>query len=236
MKKHNTATSYFFLSRSPAFSLMAMFPLLLIYEIFALYLANNNLSFANFPTIFLEILIGYSGIHGPFILGAVFLAAIIIAFLLKEKKRFTFRPYFFAVLLIESVFYALLLGYLIFGLTEQLYLMLRETGTKLLLSVGAGFYEELVFRGLLFYVTALALIKLHASRIAAFAFTAVISSLAFSFFHYVNNEPFVMSIAFYRFALGLLFCGLMMFRGLAVCAWTHTFYNIFIYSSASRII
>jgi len=59
-----------------------------------------------------------------------------------------------------------------------------------MLALGAGVYEELVFRGLLFGVSALALRRLKFPGWFAYVVAALFSSIAFSWFHYLGGEPF----------------------------------------------
>jgi membrane protease YdiL (CAAX protease family) len=232
-KKFRPFTNYIRATRSTPFSLLATLPLLVIYEICALSL-NKNQVFrpTDFSSIYLEKIIGYSGVHGPFILGIAFIVAIFFAWLVREKRRTKYKPYFMALVVLESAAYALLLGYAAHFITSNLLMSSADTGRTrmmLVMAFGAGFYEELIFRAFLFYVSAITLIKLNVSRIASYALTAVISSIVFSWFHYLNSESFDWYSAFYRFVFGLIFCLLFKMRGLAVCAWSHTLYNIFLY-------
>jgi hypothetical protein len=98
-----------------------------------------------------------------------------------------------------------------------------------MLSLGAGLYEELLFRVLL--VTALAW---GARRLfgwtprAAGTLAVVVSALAFSAFHYVGayGDPFTLASFTFRALAGLAFSALYVLRGFGITAWTHALYDV----------
>jgi hypothetical protein len=104
-------------------------------------------------------------------------------------------------------------------------------GTQLMISLGAGIYEELLFRVIL--VSALAwvgtkLFRWGTTRSAVFA--VCLAALIFSAFHYLGPygdrlEP--RSFVF-RTVAGLLFSGLYVLRGFGITAWTHALYDVFL--------
>lgn len=103
---------------------------------------------------------------------------------------------------------------------------------RVVMSAGAGFHEELVFRVGLFGGGALALerfAKLSSTRAALIA--ALVSSLLFSLVHYVGSlgDAFSISSFLFRFFMGLAFAALYRFRGLAVAVYTHTIYDLLVF-------
>ncbi len=98
-----------------------------------------------------------------------------------------------------------------------------------LLSVGAGLWEEIVFRlGLLggLFVLLRRLARLHPR--SAVGIGILVSALLFALYHHMGDagEPFIASrFAFRAFAgtiLGLLFA----WRGLAIVVYMHVFYDL----------
>ncbi|MDH5752457.1 MAG: CPBP family glutamic-type intramembrane protease, partial [Deltaproteobacteria bacterium] len=84
----------------------------------------------------------------------------------------------------------------------------------LALSLGAGLFEELIFRVLL--MGALLYMAAHMMRRALAALAAVIlSALLFSWVHYIGpfGDPLELSSFMFRFIAGLLFSGLYYWRG-----------------------
>lgn len=98
----------------------------------------------------------------------------------------------------------------------------------LVISSGAGFHEELVFRGLFFAGGAVLLVALGMSRVRALVAAALVSSLLFSLAHYVGplGDPFALSSFVFRALAGLYLALVFHFRGFAVAAWTHALYDV----------
>jgi hypothetical protein len=124
---------------------------------------------------------------------------------------------------------------------------------KVVISLGAGFHEELVFRliglgGLVYIATgplsgpsssrpgagALASIEagglLRWRRGASLFFAYVISALLFSAAHHVGPaaEPFRVEAFVYRFLAGIIFGLIYHLRGFATAVYTHTFYDMIV--------
>lgn len=97
-----------------------------------------------------------------------------------------------------------------------------------LISFGAGFHEELIFRvGL---VAGVGRAWRGAQwRSDGWALVALIvgSALLFSLAHHVV-EPFALAPFIFRSAMGVAFAGLFLARGFAVAAWTHALYDIWV--------
>jgi hypothetical protein len=104
----------------------------------------------------------------------------------------------------------------------------------LVLSFGAGFYEELAFRvGLYGLGYRLILILFPMSpwhRVATKVGWAVLTALAFSLWHYVGalGDPFEPRSFVFRWVCGLVFCLIFEFRGFAPAVWTHVLYDIWV--------
>jgi hypothetical protein len=103
-------------------------------------------------------------------------------------------------------------------------------GQKLASGLGAGLYEELVFRlgitGTLLWLLSKAKIQPGPATVVA----VLLSSLLFSLFHYVGayGEPFQLYSFSFRFIAGVVLAILFAVRGFAVAAWTHSLYDVFL--------
>jgi membrane protease YdiL (CAAX protease family) len=103
--------------------------------------------------------------------------------------------------------------------------------TQLMISLGAGIYEELLFRVLL--VSALAWLMGRVFRwrpnVAA-AFAVLIGALIFSAFHYIGpyRDDLALASFTFRTVAGVLFSGLYLLRGFGITAWTHALYDVFL--------
>lgn len=98
-----------------------------------------------------------------------------------------------------------------------------------LLSVGAGLWEELVFRLGLLGGTAFLLSRLTPWREASVLTVAVIlSALAFALYHHVGSggEPLTADRFAFRAIAGILIGVVFAWRGLAVVVYMHVFYDL----------
>jgi hypothetical protein len=104
-------------------------------------------------------------------------------------------------------------------------------GTRIMLSLGAGIYEELLFRVLLVGALALGARRVLGWRpIPAGIAAAVAGALLFSLFHYVGPYGDLWSLPSFtfRFLAGLAFSALFLLRGFGITAWTHALYDIWV--------
>jgi hypothetical protein len=120
-----------------------------------------------------------------------------------------------------------------------------DVGTGVVMSMGAGFYEELAFRVILFGLGAKALVWLFAqeqvglversSRLSVKAVVlmlgwALVSAAVFSGVHYIGvygDKPELASFIF-RMVLGLALTLIFVTRGFAAAVWAHAFYDIWV--------
>ena len=101
--------------------------------------------------------------------------------------------------------------------------------TLLVLSFGAGIYEEMVFR--LVALTVLHMLFIDVLRMrksAGYLLMVVISSLAFAFYHYLGAEVFTWRSLVFRTGAGVYFAALFLTRGFGVTAFSHSCYDIFV--------
>ena len=103
------------------------------------------------------------------------------------------------------------------------------TATKVMLALGAGVYEELVFRVLLVSLVAVIARRVFRWRPVVAAIVAVVcSALIFAIFHYVGpyGDPLRLDSFMFRFIGGLAFSALYVTRGFGITAWTHALYDL----------
>ena len=242
--------SYFDVSRSPRYSVLFALPLLVAYEALAAALAGPRSSsqIRNGADVLLkEAFIAVAGPNGPL----VFIAAVVgigIWFIARDIKRTGkgVRPIVFGAMMAESIALAAIFGIVIGTLTVKLLGSLRMVSmmgaattqisamswsTRLMLSLGAGLYEELLFRVLL--VTALAAgarIGFGFGTRGAGVFATIVGALIFSAFHYIGPfaDPFRLTSFTFRAISGVAFSALYLTRGFGITAWTHSLYDAFL--------
>jgi Type II CAAX prenyl endopeptidase Rce1-like len=107
--------------------------------------------------------------------------------------------------------------------------------SALVMSLGAGFYEEIAFRvglfglGLRLVLGLIGTISRFKRWLVAVAW-ALVSSLAFSAWHYVGDlgDVFEPRSFVFRTVCGLVFTAIYTFRGFAPAVWTHTIYDAWV--------
>jgi hypothetical protein len=236
---------YFRLSRSHTYSLLFALPLLLLYEVGAAYLARASPnSLRNGADVLLRTLLAAGGIQGTGAFAAVLVtAAVIVVYLERRRQKIPIRPAFFLGMAMESVGYALVFGAVVGTITQWVlhpaFRLMVPRGPMsalsvpegVVLSLGAGIYEELAFRvilvGGLVGIFRASGLKPRSARI----FSAILAALAFSAFHYIGpyGDPWSLSSFLFRALAGLAFSVLFLVRGFGVTAWTHALYDIFLF-------
>jgi membrane protease YdiL (CAAX protease family) len=162
-----------------------------------------------------------------------------------KKSRERLRPRFFAAMFGESALLGLLLGIVVGTLTAKLLgglsalavpaatqtIESMPLSSRLMLALGAGLYEELLFRVLLVGGMAAGLRWLLGVRTVVAGVTAAVTgALLFSMFHYVGQygDPWDLASFTYRAIAGLVFSALYLVRGFGITAWTHALYDVYV--------
>jgi hypothetical protein len=237
-----TARAYWERSRAPRHSLTFALPLLLAYEALAWILAGDAVAgVRNGADVLLKSAFLVLGGRRGLTVFAVLLLGAGLALVLRDRKRHgPIEPRLFAGMLAESLVWAALLGGVAGTLTSlllgRLSVALAQGGfeqfglaTQIMISLGAGLYEELVFRVLLVSgIAAGARTLLGWGPGASVALAVVAGALVFSGFHYVGpyGDPFALDSFTFRAVAGLLFSGLYVARGFGIAAWTHALYDV----------
>ncbi|HEU4453094.1 MAG TPA: CPBP family glutamic-type intramembrane protease [Longimicrobiaceae bacterium] len=240
--------SYFELTRTLTYSLLFAAPLLLLYELGTLVLARMDpAALRNGADVLLRSLLAAGGIQGTAAFTGLLLAiAVILIVIERRRRRVPLRLAPFAGMAAESVLYALLFGSIVGTMTSWL---LGGGGTRLaasegplsnlsvpegvVLSLGAGVYEEIVFRVLLVGGLFALFRSSGISRRTAAMFAALLAALVFSGFHYIGpyGDQWAAGSFVFRFLAGLAFSVLFLVRGFGITAWTHALYDVFIFAA-----
>lgn len=230
-------------SRSPRYSLLFAVPLLIFYQVLAAAVpAGPHGGVRNGADVMLQAVFTWiAGSWGP----RLFMACLIIAGLWLvardlRKSPGRLRLTVFATMLAESIGLALVFGIVVGGLTAALLgtpppLSLPQGVTQLggatvfMLSLGAGIYEELLFRVVLVGLFAwLARGVLGLRPFTAGTIATVLGALVFSAFHYIGpyGDAWQVYSFVFRTIAGLFFSALYLTRGFGITAWTHALYDV----------
>ena len=227
--------SYFFTSRSSFYSFLFTIPLFFVYEISILFLSKDDIIVVRNGADFLmrNILESFD-IYGLYGLGFVFLFGFVLLFIffIKTDNKKEFKSNFLFLMFIESVLWSFIL-YLM--LSKFMLVLMNPTGKMILqqvtLAIGAGIYEEFLFRvlliaGLTRILGFIFLWKQLARKIVAL----IISGGIFSAFHFMGEygDFFSMELFLLRFFAGIILGGLYLFRGFGITAYTHSIYDLIV--------
>lgn len=240
--------SYLRLTRTSTYSLLFAVPLLLLYEVGAARLAaRNEDALRNGADVLLRSLLAAGGVRGTLAFTGFLLGVAAIVILLEQRRRrVRVRLAPFAGMMLESMLYAVALGAVVGGATQWLLqsvpllsaaggggsLISMTLSESVVLSLGAGIYEELVFRVLLVGGLFGIFVSSGLPRGRAGTFSVILAALVFSAFHYVGPYGDAWRIAsfLFRFLAGLAFSLLFLLRGFGIVAWTHALYDVALFT------
>jgi membrane protease YdiL (CAAX protease family) len=229
--------SYFEITRSATYGFLAALPLWAAYEILILLANAQRLGEIRVSAdIWIKRVLSSFGEIGLAGLGVAVLIIGIIVFVAERKKKIPIRPQYLFWMPFESAAYAIVLGYVVGVAVGALFNTMAppqvaefDAVTQFALSLGAGLYEELVFRVLL--VGGLyALLARFTARTVAYTCAALVAAAIFSAVHYIGvfGDPFTLSSFIFRFVFGLMLNVLFILRGFGIAAWTHAIYDVLI--------
>lgn len=224
--------SYFYRSKSLSNSFLFILPLLILYEVgIAIYDSNIK----NTADVIIKTPLMLLGRNSSLIFNSLVIVLLMVSVFYVEKE-YRFNPLIFFPMLMESIIYTLLLG---FGLGFVVYRILlpcilaKPFSTNIwmgiILSLGAGVYEEIVFRFLLItslYFVFAALLKVN--KLISAILSIVLSTSLFTIMHYVGTlgDSFTYANVTFRFLSGIILSIIFMSRGLGITVYTHAIYDV----------
>jgi hypothetical protein len=234
-------TDYLKSTRHPFSSLMFILPLLIVYEGGVLLLApqSSSLELRNGADAWVRTQLVAAGVNFawtlPILLVAFLCGATAWDWKERPKKQFTA---FFGMIL-ESLVFAVGL----WALSRNFLPLLDRVGVpthsigfqtpatgQVVRYIGAGIYEEVLFRLAIFGVLSLLLQVILIPKYVAIPIAAVAGALAFSAAHHLgtNGEAITTPVFLFRAVAGLIFTILYAGRGLGIAVGAHAGYNILV--------
>ena len=231
----SSAAGYWTESRQPLASLVFVAPLLVIYELGVVVLrvqtgadvwmrkTLNLLGFSQhllLPILTVALLLGWHHIGRrrwrvpagvlPGMLAECLLLAIALRMILQLQKG--------------------LFGLVSGPSTASLADKCKQVAGGLIGYLGAGIYEELLFRLILLSLVLWLLYRLGVSGRKSILIGVIATSLLFAAAHYVGpyGEQFQTFSFVFRFVAGVFFSILFLYRGFGIAAGTHAFYDILV--------
>jgi membrane protease YdiL (CAAX protease family) len=221
-------------------------PWLLVYQ---LAMLGTKSPVENAAAAWLRALVGAFGREGTFFLTlAVCLG--LCALVLRRLGEATRERGVYGGMLLEGLAYGALLGTFAGALASSLpmervvvgtlgglhgapaaVVTLHEGVRDLGLAVGAGIFEEFLFRGLLLGgMYALLRHGLGTDRVSAAVLSVLVSAYLFSDYHHwgPTGEPYDARVFAFRFYAGIALGVVYLARGLGIAAFAHGFYDVLV--------
>ena len=228
-------SNYWRYSRSVYYSAVAALPLLVIYEILIVLSQSRYWGIRNAADVWIRTFLmafDLQAQHLTFVLIGISLALIPIA---KSRARgIKLKANYFALMFAECLAFSLLLGVLLQSILRLGGLSSGGPGSGLMqnlaLSVGAGLFEEIIFRVLLLNLLFLLLSPLFKKKVVSAVVAVLLASFLFSLSHYVGTmaDTWQLYSFIFRWSAGLLFTVLYFVRGFAITSYTHALYDIWV--------
>lgn len=240
--------AYWQRSQRPLSSLIFLLPLILLYDVGIIYFASSESWSADiYARRLLRDFFDWFGVTGYYLPGII-VGVVLICWHFARRDPWQFEPRLYGTMWVESLILALplfVLAMVIFrepvqpqippqALPEQ-WVLLLEGGpkitwqAKMVFSIGAGIYEELLFRLIAIALVHLIIVDVmklpdHIGAIAAIS----VSAIMFALYHFSESNPFhFLKFLFYTLA-GIYLAGVYILRGFGIVAGTHAVYDILV--------
>ena len=226
--------NYFDYSRDITVGVLFIFPFLVMYEVlFFFHFQFQDIYIRNTADFVIRNSFNFLGFFSQFIIPffLFFLGLFIYFFKIKKNKKFKIIRSYMFLMIFEGLLYGLLLS-LIFNDINYFQFNTNIHQSNFLLntylSIGAGIWEETLFRLLLLNFFIFVLFKIFSdSSYFNILLAMFFSSIIFSLFHYIgaDAEQFNWYIFYIRFLAGILLSLIYYYRGYGVVSVTHIIYD-----------
>jgi len=222
-------------TRSPLYSFLFTVPLFIIYEIGVLLTSSTDMiSMRNGADALMRQILSTFGMNGFYWMGGVFFIGFMIVYLFQKQYWYDIEIIgeHLLLMMLESFMWSMALY---FFMSNVYVLLMSPNGSMMIqqvtLAVGAGIYEEFLFRVVL--ITGI-------SGILAFIFqwniklrnwiAMILAAGIFSAFHFIGEfgDYFSFNIFMIRFFAGIILGVLYFLRGFGITAWAHSIYDLIV--------
>ncbi len=222
---------YFIRTKNLPKSFLFILPLLVLYEI-GIILYGSEVK--NTADVIVKSPLEIFGKNATLVFNSLVIIFSFCSIFYIEKKHRLHCGIFFPMLL-ESIIYALFLGYvivfLVYGfLPLDISNFHAENFAKgVIISLGAGVYEEIFFRLLLLSTLCFVFVKVFKINALIGSFLGIlICACIFSSMHYAGivGDSFSIHSFMFRFIAGIILSAIFIFRGLGIAVYTHATYDV----------
>jgi hypothetical protein len=225
-------SGYFTKSQLPLASLVFLLPFVILYEAGTRYFAtdaHHHTEQRIFAFHLMQLFFRWFGATGRY-LPAMAVCTILLACHIFRRDRWEIELSTTFCMLVESIIWSLPL--IVLDALTSYYLPLvsghGKWPTMLVMSIGAGVYEELVFRLAVVAVLSILLVDLlKLSKLWSTPLIVLGTAVLFSHYHYWGGmEAFAWRTFVFRTVAGIYFSVLFFWRGFGVTAGSHAAYDL----------
>jgi len=228
---------YYIYSKNIITSALFISPLFVLYEFIAYFKFQNSnfvirntadIIFRDFIRLFTENVILIQSI-------LILLFFIFYIYLNKEHSKYAFKLKYMPLMYIEGFIYGMILIYFLNGfyIFSKLSILLYEDYIlSFYLCLGAGIWEEILFRFILINVIIYCLSFYFKQKLLPLVVAIVVSSVVFSLFHYIGSfaDSFTLYSFIIRYLGGVYLSIVYYYRGLGIAMFSHFIYDFILVS------
>ena len=227
-------------TRSPLYSFFFTVPLFFIYEVGILLSSSTALiSMRNGADALMRQILSALGFNGFYWMGAIFFIGFLITYFFQKQywNDIVIESRYLILMMIESCLWSI--GLYLF-MSNVYILLMNPSGNFIIqqvtLAVGAGIYEEFLFRVLLIAgIGGILGFIFQWNNTLRNLIAMIIAAGIFSAFHFIGEfgDYFSFNIFMVRFFAGIVLGLLYFFRGFGIVAWAHSIYDLIILTRIS---
>jgi hypothetical protein len=225
---------YFDYTKSIITSILFIFPFFFIYEFIAFFkFSNQSYQIRNTADIIIRDFIGLFTDNVMFLYSVAIAIIFSVIFISKfsEIKKYKFNLKYIISMYLEGLFWGTILIIFLNGFKyfNSFYdgIIVNDYLLSFYFCVGAGIWEELLFRLICINSILLLLKYFRFSILPSIILSFTISSVFFSLFHYIGTiaDTFTIYSFIYRFVGGFYLSILYYYRGIGISMMTHFVYD-----------
>jgi len=227
--------NYWRFSRSAYYSVVSALPLLVVYEILVIMTQSRYWGIRNAADMWIRTFLMAFDLraqHLTFVMIGIAFALIPVA--KTRSYGVKLKANFFLLMLAEAFTYSLVLGGVLQSILRLSGLAAGGPGNGALqnfaLSLGAGLFEEIIFRVLLLNLLFFLLNYIFKNKVTTAVISVLAASFLFSLSHYIGSmaDSWELYSFMFRWIAGMIFTVLYFMRGFAITAYTHALYDIWV--------
>ena len=227
--------NYWRFSRSAYYSVVSALPLLVVYEILVIMTQSRYWGIRNAADMWIRTFLMAFDLraqHLTFVMIGIAFALIPVA--KTRSYGVKLKANFFLLMLAEAFTYSLVLGGVLQSILRLSGLAAGGPGNGALqnfaLSLGAGLFEEIIFRVLLLNLIFFLLNYIFKNKVTTAVISVLAASFLFSLSHYIGSmaDSWELYSFMFRWIAGMIFTVLYFIRGFAITAYTHALYDIWV--------